>query len=190
VTADSDVERRLAEARWQAVSEIGRRIAAADPLEETLLAISTWQRALLGRGSPFLAATAAEREAIGVRPSGFFLFTADRRQLQLYAGIDFPPEQVGMRMAADFGLPGIVVRTVEPLVVTNTDEDPRFEQIINVGRAGSTCQAPIVVEGRCEGMSFVASMAKNVFWPEDVTTLTAFAALASAAIRAAGGYRP
>jgi GAF domain-containing protein len=93
-------------------------------------------------------------------------------------------------MAADFGLPGIVVRTVEPLVVTDTDEDPRFEQIINVGRAGSTCQAPIVVEGRCEGMTFVASMAKNIFWPEDLATLTVFAALASAAIRAAGGHRP
>ena len=190
MTADPNIERRLAAARWQAVGEIGRLIAAAAPLDETLLAISTWQRMLFGRGLPFLAATVAERDAIGVRPSGFFLFTADRRQLQLHAGLDFPPEQIGMRMAADFGLPGIVVSTVEPLVVTNTDEDPRFEQIISVGRAGSTCQAPIVVEGRCEGMSFVASMAKNIFWPEDVTTLAVFASLASAAIRAAGGHRP
>jgi len=190
MTSDPNIEVRLAEARWRAVGEIARRIAAADPLQETLLAISTWQRTLIGRGSPFLATTAAEREAIGVRPSGFFLFTADRQQLQLYAGIDFPPEQVGMQMAADFGLPGIVVRTVEPLVVTDTDKDPRFEQIINVGRAGSTCQAPIVVEGRCEGMSFVAAMAKNIFWPEDLSTLIIFAALASAAIRAAGGWRP
>ena len=190
MTPDPNIERRLAEARWEAAGEIGRRIAAADPIEETLLAISTWQRTLLGHGAPLLAATAAEREAIGVRPSGFFLFTADRAQLQLHAGIDFPPEQVGMRMAADFGLPAIVVRTVAPLVVTNTDNDPRFEQIINVGRAGSTCQAPIVIEDRCEGMTFVASMAKNIFWPEDVTTLVVFAALASAAIRAAGGYCP
>ena len=67
---------------------------------------------------------------------------------------------------------------------------PIVEQIINVGRAGSTCQAPIVIEDRCEGMTFVASMAKNIFWPEDMTTLTVFAALASAAIRAAGGHCP
>ena len=171
------------------MGEIAGHIAAGEPLEKVLLAISRWQRTLLGRGSPFLAATEAEREAVGVRPSGFFLFTLDRQQLQLHAGVNFPPEQIDMRIEADFGLPGIVVRTVEPLVVTNTDEDPRFEQIINVGRAGSTCQAPIVVKGRCEGMAFVASMAKNIFWPEDVKTLTVFAALASAAILASGGYQ-
>jgi GAF domain-containing protein len=187
---DRDLERRLGAARWEAAGEIARRIAAAEPLEDILLAIATRQRHLLGRGSPFLCSTEEERAAIGVRPSGFFLFTQDRTRLKLHGGVNFPPEQVGMSIAADFGLPGIVVRTVQPLVATDTDKDPRFEQIINVGRAGSTCQAPIVVGGRCEGMTFVASMARNIFWPDDLETLVVFAALASSAIRAAGGYEP
>ncbi len=189
MTGEMDSTLRLSEARWQAVGEIAPRIAAGDPLEDVLRATATWTRAVLGRGAPLFATTDAQRAAVGVRPAGYFLFTPDRSQLQLYGGVNFPPEQIGMRIQADFGLPGIVVRTGEPLVVTNTDDDPRFEQIINVGRAGSTCQAPIMVEGKCLGMAFVASMARNIFWPEDIATLTVFAALAASAIRAAGGYQ-
>jgi len=96
-----------------------------------------------------------------------------------------------MRIPADFGLPGVVVSTGQALVSTNTDDDPRFKQIISTGWAGSTCQAPITVEGQCIGMAFVASMAKNVYWPDDMEALKVFAALASTAIRAAGGpYAP
>ena len=175
----------LAEARWQAAAEIAETMAAGAPLEDVLHAIAGHVRALLGAGAPFLARTEAERAAIGVRPAGFFLFTPDRSQLELHGGVDFPPQQIGMRIAADFGLPGIVVRTVKPLVVTNTDEDKRFEQIISTGRAGSTCQYPIVVKGECRGMAFVASMAKSIYWPADMEALRTFAALGSAAIGAA-----
>jgi signal transduction protein with GAF and PtsI domain len=185
---DAASERRLAEARWQAVGEIAVRIAAGDALEDVLQAIATHARATLGSGAPLLAATDDERAAVGVRPAGFFLLTADRRELELHGGVNFPPEQIGMHIGAGFGLPGIVVRTGEPLVVPNTDDDPRFKQIISTGRAGSTCQIPIKVEGHCLGVAFVASMAKDIYGPADMEALKVYAALASAAIRAAGGY--
>lgn len=178
----------VAEARWRAVGEIARRIAAGDPIDDVLHVIATSARALLGSGAPYLATTEAERAAVGVRPAGMFLLTADRSELQLHGGVDFPAEQIGLRIPADYGLPGLVTQTGEPLLVTNTDDDPRFVQIISSGRVGSTLQIPIKVEGECLGLAFVASMAKNIYWPADFEAMKVFAALASSAIRAADGY--
>jgi len=179
---------RLAEARWQAVGIIAGRIAAGDPLEEVLHTLATWARALQGRDPPYLAATDAERAAVGVRPAGTWLLTSDRKELQLHGGVDFPPEQTNMRIAADYGLPGLATQTGEPLLVTNTDHDPRFVKIISTGRVGSTLQIPIKVKGKCLGIVFVAAMAKNTYWPPDFEAMKVFAALAATAIRAAGGY--
>ncbi|MBI3965892.1 MAG: GAF domain-containing protein, partial [Chloroflexi bacterium] len=154
--------------------------------EEIVQTSSVWARALLGRPPPLCADTDEQRATIGVRPAGAFLFTPDRTELQLWGACDFPPEQIGMRIPADLGLPGLVARTGEPLVVTNTEEDPRFLQIIATGRAGSTVQAPVKVNGDCLGLVFAASMAKNVYWPEDLEALLVFADLTAAAIRASG----
>lgn len=175
----------LGEARWRAVAEISAAIAQGKPLEETLTLIVRWQRGLHGRDAPYFLSAEAAQAVEGKRPAGMFLFTPDKTQLQLHGGVEFPPAQMGFKIPSDYGLPGLVAQTNESLLVTNTDHDPRFVEIIKSGRVGSTLQVPIRVKGECVGLTFTASMAKDIFWPEDQKSLEIFADLAAIALMAA-----
>jgi putative methionine-R-sulfoxide reductase with GAF domain len=119
--------------------------------------------------------------------SGVFLLAPSHDHLILVAEHGYPPEQHRARISIMDSNPGLVVRTGEPKIVRNTDEDANFRQILSTIRVGSSCYLPVIWQARVLGMFNVAAQARYALDETDRDTGTIFASLAAATWMALGG---
>jgi hypothetical protein len=99
--------------------------------------------------------------------SGYFMLSADGREIVLFAEHGFPEEQHRLRIPSDLAHPGWVVANRKPLLLANTDEDSGFKQILKTARMGSAMYSPLIWDGTFIGLLITASQARNTYGVED-----------------------
>jgi hypothetical protein len=119
--------------------------------------------------------------------SGVFLLAPGGDHLILLAEHGYPPEQHRGRISIMDSNPGLVVRTGEPKIVPNTDEDANFRQILSTVRVGSSCYLPVIWQRRVLGMFNVAAQARYALNETDRDMGMLFANLAAATWMALDG---
>jgi GAF domain-containing protein len=112
--------------------------------------------------------------------SGIFFVAPRRDQLMLMAEHEFPVEQHRLRISITDSRPGYTARTGEPIVVSNTDDDPMFRQILKTARMGSAVFVPLVWQSEVLGVLNVAAQARNTYDTTDLEIAILFANLAAA----------
>jgi len=133
---------------------------------------------------------AGKRAGVGdFRCSGVFLVAPSRDHLILFAENGYPPEQHRARISVMDSNPGLVVRTGEPKIVPDTDNDPNFRQILSTVRVGSSCYLPVIWQRQVLGMFNVAAEARYALSDIDLRMGLLFANLSAATWIALGGPR-
>jgi GAF domain-containing protein len=115
-----------------------------------------------------------------VKVSGIFFAAPKRDHLLLFADHGFPAEQRHLRISIADSRPGHTVRTGEPVVLPNTDNDTMFRQILKSARMGSALYAPVVWQAQVLGMFNIAAQARNTYDATDLNIALLFANLAAA----------
>ena len=137
-------------------------------------------------GQQSQAAGAGEPE---FRCAGIFFAAPKRDHLILLAEHNYPPEQHRARISIQDSNPGLVVRTGEPKIVPNTDEDPNFRQILSTTRVGSSVYLPVIWRRQVLGMFNVAAQARHALAEIDLRMGLLFANLSAATWMALDGPR-
>ncbi|PWT93196.1 MAG: GAF domain-containing protein [Proteobacteria bacterium] len=123
------------------------------------------------------------------RCSGVFLLAGSRDHLILHAEHGYPPEQHRARISITDSNPGQVVRTGQPKIVPNTDNDPNFRQILSTVRVGSSVYLPVIWQRQVLGMFNVAAEARYTLSEIDLRVGQLFANLSAATWMALDGPR-
>ena len=123
------------------------------------------------------------------RCAGVFFAAPARDHLILLAEHGYPPEQHRARISIHDSNPGLVVRTGQPKIVPNTDEDPNFRQILKTTRVGSSVYLPVVWQRQVLGMFNVAAQARYALAETDLRMGLLFANLSAATWMALDGPR-
>jgi GAF domain len=123
------------------------------------------------------------------RCAGIFFAAPARDHLILLAEHGYPPEQHRARISIMDSNPGLVVRTGQPKIVPNTDEDPYFRQILSTTRVGSSLYLPVVWQRQVLGMFNVAAQARYALAEIDLKFGLLFANLSAATWMALDGPR-
>ena len=121
--------------------------------------------------------------------AGIFFAAPARDHLILLAEQGYPPEQHRARISIHDSNPGLVVRTGQPKIVPNTDEDPNFRQILKTTRVGSSVYLPVVWQRQVLGMFNVAAQARYALAEPDLRMGLLFANLSAATWMALDGPR-
>jgi two-component sensor histidine kinase len=105
-------------------------------------------------------------------------------------GVTRPELRARNSFRAGEGLPGAILQTREPLVLTNILDDPRALNRAWAKAEGLRAFAgvPMVLRDRCLGVLYAASRGEQPFAARDVDLLTSFAAHAAVAIQNAHLY--
>lgn len=100
-------------------------------------------------------------------------------------GVTRPELRVRNRFRAGMGLPGCVLQTREPLVLTNILDDPRALNRAWAEAEGLRAFAgvPLMLRDRCLGVLYAARRGERCFEARDVDLLKSFAAHAATAIQ-------
>ena len=159
---------------------------AAGP-EEALRRITSRCPRLLGDHEAHLRPGALKAGERQFSVCGVFLLTPDGRQSLLVAEVGFPAEQHRLRIDAELGHPGWVVRHRRPLLLANTDLDPNFRQILKTSRMGSALYAPMLWKDEFVGQLVLASQARDTYAQVDLDILVTFAGVATALWHAHNG---
>jgi GAF domain-containing protein len=114
-----------------------------------------------------------------LKVSGIFFAAPKRDHLVLFADHGFPAEQRHLRIGISDSRPGHTVRTGEPVVLPNTDNDTMFRQILRTARMGSALYAPVVWQAQVLGMFNIAAQARNTYDATDLKIALLFANLAA-----------
>jgi len=122
-----------------------------------------------------------------IKVSGIFFAAPKRDYLILFADHGFPAEQRHLRINISDSRPGYTVRTGEPVVLPNTDNDAMFRQILKTARMGSAMYAPVVWQSQVLGMFNIAAQARNTYDTIDLKIALLFANLAAASWVALNG---
>ena len=123
------------------------------------------------------------------RCSGVFLLAPSGDHLILFAEHGYPPDQHRARISITDSNPGLVVRTGQPKIVPNTDDDANFRQILRTARVGSSCYLPVIWRRQVLGMLNVAAEARYALSEIDRDMGLLFANLAAATWMALDGPR-
>ena len=115
-----------------------------------------------------------------IKVSGIFFAAPKRDHLLLFADHGFPAEQRHLTISITDSRPGHTVRTGEPVVLRNTDNDAMFRQILKTARMGSALYAPVVWQAQVLGMFNIAAQARNTYNATDLKFALLFANLAAA----------
>ncbi len=160
---------------------------SATAVEDAISQLSAAARTTLGD------ATAHERPG-GLKPgerqftvSGFFMLSPDGAESILVAEHGFPSNQRRLRIPADLGHPGEVVRTQRGLLLQNTDDHADFQQILSTARMGSAMYSPMIWQSRYLGQLITASQARNTYGLEDHMLHMSLALAATSLFVAADG---
>ena len=157
----------------------GEASSAADP-EEALWAITRTLPRLLGDRDAHLQPGnlgAGEKQQFAC---GCFVVTPDAKFNLLVAPVNFGPNQRHMKIDIALGHPGTVVKSMQPMLLANTDTHQSFVKILETFRAGSAVFAPLLWQREAHGVIVCASQARNVFDEDDLAVHVAFSHLAAA----------
>jgi hypothetical protein len=169
------------------LAEAGAEAGAAPDPEDALRALARACHAHLGDPAAAQRPGALKEGEREYRVSGCFLVTPDRRWHMLVGNVGFPPEQARLMIPIEGGHPGRVMRSGQPLLLANTDEDTGFRQYLKTSRMGSSAYAPMLWRGAFIGQIVVAAQARWTYRPEDLAALVVASRLAAAVFMAQGG---
>jgi hypothetical protein len=169
------------------LTEAGAAASAAAGPEAALRALTTFCHATLGDREAQARPGALKPGERDYRVSGCFLVTPDRRWHMLVGHVGFPPEQARLMIPIEGGHPGRVLRSGQPLLLANTDEDQDFRQYLKTSRMGSSAYAPMWWRGDFLGQIVVAAQARWTYRAEDLAALVLTSRLAAACWVAQGG---
>jgi len=159
---------------------------AAGP-EAALHALAGFCQATLGDHEAHRRPGALKDGERDYRISGCFLVTPDARWHMLVGNVGFPPEQRRLMIPIEGGHPGRVMRSGQPLLLANTDEDTQFRQYLKTSRMGSSAYAPMIWQGRFIGQIVMAAQARWTYREQDLAALVLASRLAAACWIAQGG---
>lgn len=168
------------------LGEAGAAAFAAEGPEAALHALALGCHAVLGDRAAAGRPGALREGERDYRVAGCFLLTPAGYHM-LVGNVGFPPDQRRLMIPAEGGHPGRVMRSGQPLLLANTDDDPGFRQYLRTSRMGSACYAPMQWRGRFLGQMVVAAQARWTFGPEDLAALVVAARIATGAFLAQGG---
>ncbi len=117
-----------------------------------------------------------------------FAFEADREYLNVAAAFNMNEMEASIRIPSEYGLVGAVLTKGAPLVVEDTDQEPRYRQLLETRRIRSAIYAPMKWREETYGVITVGSMHRNAFNPYDLNLLNALSIQASVAIHNARLY--
>ena len=169
-----------------ALARVGAAASAATGPEEALLTVTETLSDLLGDREAHLVPGALKEERQQFACCGFVV-TPDRRSMLLVAPVNFAPGQLHTKIDIELGHPGHVLKTRQPMLLSNTDEHRSFVKILQTFRAGSAVFAPLVWDGDAIGVIVCAAQARNTMGEADLETHVAFGHLAAAQWVAHGG---
>ncbi len=168
------------------LGEAGAAAFAAEGPEAALHALALGCHATLGDRAAAQRPGALKEGERDYRVAGCFLLTPEGFHM-LVGNVGFPPDQRRLMIPAEGGHPGRVMRTGQPLLLANTDEDAGFRQYLKTSRMGSACYAPMHWRGRFLGQMVVAAQARWTFGAADLAALVVAARIATGAFLAQGG---
>ena len=169
------------------LGEAGAQALSAGGPEDALRAMAQGCHDALGDHDAHRRPGALRADERDYRVSGCFLLTPDARWHMLVGSVGFPPEQARLMIPAEGGHPGRVMRSGQPLLLSNTDEDTGFRQYLKTSRMGSSAYAPMLWKGRFIGQILVAAQARWTYGEADLAALVAASRLAAALWTAHGG---
>jgi transcriptional regulator with GAF, ATPase, and Fis domain len=111
--------------------------------------------------------------------SAIVLVSYDKTKNIFFAQQNFPKEQINLTIPIDHGHPGHVVRTKEPLILSNTDDYEDFRQILKTSKMGSSIYAPLIWKGEILGQLICGAQARNTYRELDLEYLKIYADLAT-----------
>ncbi len=117
-----------------------------------------------------------------------FAFETDREYLSVAAAYNMNEMETSIRIPGEYGLVGTVLEKGAPLVVEDTDQEPRFRQLLETRRIRSAIYAPMKWREETYGVITVGSLHRNAFGPYDLNLLNALAIQASVAVHNARLY--
>jgi HD-GYP domain-containing protein (c-di-GMP phosphodiesterase class II) len=117
-----------------------------------------------------------------------FAFETDREYLNVAAAYNMNEMESSIRIPSEYGLVGAVLAKGAPLVVEDTDQEPRYRQLLETRRIRSAIYAPMKWREETYGVITVGSMHRNAFNPYDLNLLHALSIQASVAIHNARLY--
>ena len=171
----------------RALNRAGEQASAAPGPEEALLVISETLVELLGDKTSHLQPGNLRQGEQQQLVCCCFIVTPDRKFNQIFAPVNFPPQQHYMKIDIGHGHPGRTVQTKKPILLANTDEHESFVRILHTFRAGSAVFAPLMWQSEVLGLVNCASQGRNTFSEVDLEVHVAFSHLAAAQWIAHGG---
>ena len=130
----------------------------------------------------------AVSRTIGCDVVTVFTFEADREYLSVAAAYNMNEMESSIRIPSEYGLVGTVLKMGAPLVVEDTDQEPRFRQLLEARRIRSAIYAPMKWREESYGVISVGSLRRNAFSSYDLNLLNALAIQASVAVHNARLY--
>lgn len=165
----------------------GAEALSADGPEAALRALARGCQATLGDHDAHRRPGALKAGERDYRIAGCFLVTPDAGWHMLVGNVGFPPEQARLMIPIEGGHPGRVMRSGQPLLLANTDEDAGFRQYLRTSRMGSSAYAPMWWKGRFIGQIVMAAQARWTYGAADLDALVVASRLAAAVFVAQGG---
>lgn len=170
--------RRAADA-WPAVTRALQEALAAPDAEAALAAVTACAVTVLGDRQAHKRPGGLKDGEKQYQVSAVVVLLPGGKEQLFLAQQNFPAEQRHMRIPADIGHPGRVVREQKPLLLGNTDEHGDFKQILKTSRMGSAMYAPMFWQGRMFGMLICAAQARHTLRPVDHEVLQTLALVGS-----------
>jgi PAS domain S-box-containing protein len=119
-----------------------------------------------------------------IRHNGTAIFLAEEDGLVLSAGILITNAHLGIRIPLDSPNPGVrVFKEQQPLIIADTQNDPRWELWPDANPIRSWLGAPLVVDQQVIGVVTVDNFTLTAYTPEDAGVLQTFANQAALAIQ-------
>jgi putative nucleotidyltransferase with HDIG domain len=117
-----------------------------------------------------------------------FRFDQGSEHLVLAASFGASEAEANLRIPLDYGMAGQVLKTMEPILVGNTDLEPGYRQLLESQRIRSAIFAPLKWREEVYGVVFAGNQEKDSFNENDRNLLAALAVQGALAIHNARLY--
>ena len=117
-----------------------------------------------------------------------FAFEPDQEHLYVASSYNMSESEASIRIPVDYGLVGVVIKSGEPMLVEDTDQEPRYRQLLETKRLRSAIYAPMKWRDNIYGVITVGCVHRAAYNPYDLNLLNAMAIQAAVAIHNARLY--
>ena len=129
------------------------------------------------------------RELVVFHSGAIFLYDSDRTELYIAAHEGLYEEEMNMSLRSDIGIPYIAAQSTRPMIIADTELDPRFQPITKGAKVNSAIYIPITREKEIFGVICLWSMEKNSYSKDDLPLLMTFTREAARSINNAELYK-